>query len=78
MLDPDAIIIGGRLPSAMLESIAAQVKGPGFCTDTPLGPPELVASKIGGAASVVGSAATAMFAEFMGNGKRNVRDNWLR
>jgi predicted NBD/HSP70 family sugar kinase len=78
LIDPDAIIIGGRLPSVMLESIAAQVKGPGFCTDTPLGPPELVASKIGGAAGVVGAAATAMFATIMSNGKRNVRDNWLR
>lgn len=78
LIDPHAIIIGGRLPTPMLESITAQVRGPGFCTDTPLAPPELVASKIGGAAGVVGAAATAMFATIMGNGKRTARDNWLR
>lgn len=78
LIDPDAIVIGGRIPTPILDVIRDVVDGPGFCADSPSAKPVVHASSIGGAAGVIGAAATSIFETLLARGKRSPRDNFVR
>lgn len=62
MIDPDAVIIGGRLPRAINEAIVAEVDGPGFCDEGVMLPrPRVLASKLGSAAGMIGAGCVPLF-----------------
>jgi predicted NBD/HSP70 family sugar kinase len=64
LFDPEAIVIGGRLPPEFLSEITAIIDTPVFCTNSEAVKPAVVASKLGTRAGVVGAAATVMHAHF--------------
>lgn len=65
ILDPDAIIIGGRLPHHLLQEIVARVDDASFCNEGVMLPrPRVFASSLGPAAGVVGAAAVPLYARY--------------
>lgn len=75
LLDPQAVVIAGRLPPAWLEAIAEAVDDPMFCADS-LGPkPKLVASQLGPRAGVIGAAASVFYRTFLQADRPSPRDN---
>lgn len=72
MIDPDAIVIGGRLPSAINEALVAEIDGPGFCDEGVLLPrPRVLASRLGSAAGMIGAACVPLFNHYLaGEGGR--------
>ena len=65
LLDPEAIIIGGRLPTTFLEAIAAIVDTDEFCANVQMPKPRIHASRLGPKAGVVGAAAIVIYARFL-------------
>ncbi|MBU2117480.1 MAG: ROK family transcriptional regulator [Alphaproteobacteria bacterium] len=62
IIDPDAIIIGGRLPRHLLQEIVARVDDASFCNEGALLPrPKVFASSLGPTAGVVGAAAVPLY-----------------
>lgn len=72
MIDPDAVIIGGRLPPAINEALVAEIDGPGFCDEGVLLPrPRVLASRLGPAAGMIGAACVPLFNHYLaGEGGR--------
>ncbi|WBQ13102.1 ROK family transcriptional regulator [Hyphomonadaceae bacterium BL14] len=57
-LDPEAIIIGGRLPAHLIQEIVARIDDDSFCNEGVLLPrPKLFASSLGPAAGMIGAAS---------------------
>ena len=68
MVDPEAIIIGGRLPRRLLDAVVARVDVERFCEDgSGLPRPRVLASALGPAAGVIGAAALPFQARFFSN-----------
>lgn len=57
LFDPQAVVIGGRLPAHILRSLTAEIDQPGFC-DEGMGfaKPRLITSQLGPRSGVVGAA----------------------
>lgn len=72
MIDPDAVIIGGRLPRDINDAIVAEVDGPGFCDEGVMLPrPRVLASKLGASAGMIGAACVPLFSLYLaGEGGR--------
>jgi predicted NBD/HSP70 family sugar kinase len=73
MIDPDAPIIGGRLPREINEAIVAEIDGPGFCDEGVMLPrPRVLASKLGAAAGMIGAGCVPLFNLYLaGEGSRD-------
>jgi predicted NBD/HSP70 family sugar kinase len=66
ILDPEAVIIGGRLPHHILQEIVARVDDDSFCNEGVLLPrPRVFASSLGPAAGVVGAAAVSLYQRYL-------------
>nr|WP_247712132.1 ROK family protein [Qipengyuania qiaonensis] len=62
ILDPTAIIVGGRLPYQIMQELVARIDGPGFCDEGVMLPrPRLFASSLGNTAGVAGAAAVPLY-----------------
>lgn len=62
VLDPDAVIIGGHLPTFLLQEIVARVDDEAFCNEGVMVPrPKVFASSLGPAAGVIGAAAVPLY-----------------
>ncbi len=65
ILDPDAVIIGGRLPHHLLQEIVARVDDNTFCNEGVMLPrPKVFASSLGPMAGVVGAAAVPLYSRY--------------
>ncbi len=65
ILDPEAIIIGGRLPHHLLQEVVARVDDPSFCNEGVMLPrPKVFASSLGPTAGVVGAAAVPFYSRY--------------
>jgi predicted NBD/HSP70 family sugar kinase len=65
ILDPDAIVIGGRLPHHLLQEIVARVDDESFCNEGVMLPrPKVFASSLGPTAGVVGAAAVPLYSRY--------------
>ena len=65
LLDPDAIIIGGRLPHHLLQEIVARVDDASFCNEGVMLPrPRVFTSSLGPTAGVVGAAAVPLYSRY--------------
>ncbi len=61
MLDPEAIIIGGRLPAHLLQELVARIDDEAFCNEGVLLPrPRVFASSLGSAGGMIGAAAVPL------------------
>lgn len=57
LFDPQAVVIGGRLPAHVLHSLTAEIDQPGFCDEGKgFAKPRLVTSLLGPRSGVVGAA----------------------
>lgn len=58
IIDPDAIIVGGRFPAHLIQEIVARIDDDSFCNEGVLLPrPKVFASSLGPAAGMIGAAA---------------------
>lgn len=65
ILDPDAVVIGGRLPHHLLQEIVARIDDASFCNEgVQLPRPKVFASSLGPTAGVIGAAAVPLYAHF--------------
>jgi predicted NBD/HSP70 family sugar kinase len=64
ILDPAAIIIGGRLPTALLGRVAQIIDTADFCSNVAMPRPDVRASRLGPTAGVVGAAAVVFHRRF--------------
>ncbi len=66
LIDPEAIIIGGRLPNEVHHMLAVEIDRPDFCTETELEQkmprPRVLGSMLGARAGVIGAAALPIYA----------------
>lgn len=66
ILDPEAVVIGGRMPHHLLQELAARIDGPGFCDEgVGLPRPRVLASALGPLAGVIGAAAQPIYVRFL-------------
>jgi predicted NBD/HSP70 family sugar kinase len=65
VFDPDAIIIGGRLPPTFLQALAHSVDDEMFCANAASAKPVVRASELGPQAGIVGAAAVALYARYL-------------
>ena len=66
ILDPEAIIIGGRIPHHILQEIVARVGAEGFCDEgVNLPRPRLFASSLGPVGGVIGAAAIPLYHTYL-------------
>lgn len=62
LFDPQAVVIGGRLPAMLLNALVAEVNLPGFCDEgVGLPAPRLVTSTLGPQAGMIGAASLPVF-----------------
>ena len=62
LFDPEAVVIGGRLPSLLLSALVAEVNLPGFCDEgVGLPSPRIVTSALGARAGMIGAASLPVF-----------------
>lgn len=65
ILDPEAIIVGGRLPAHLLQEIVARIDSDGFCDEGVMLPkPRVFASSLAGKAGVIGAAVVPLYRHF--------------
>lgn len=64
LFDPQAIVIGGRLPTNFLMEIAAVIDSDPFCNNSETAKPVVIASNLGARAGIVGAAANVMHVRF--------------
>lgn len=64
VLDPEAIVIGGRLPPAFLTELTKHIDDGQFCAGTPTTVPSVLASELGSDAGVVGAAAMVLYSRY--------------
>ena len=74
LIDPDAVIIGGRLPSEINQALAVEIDQPDFCItcemDKFLPRPQVLGSLLGSKAGVIGAAVLPSYEElFPSNGR---------
>jgi predicted NBD/HSP70 family sugar kinase len=69
VLDPDAVVIGGRLPPPLLHELTRQIDDGQFCISAPTSAPTLLASDLGSDAGVVGAAAMVLYKRFFDRGE---------
>jgi predicted NBD/HSP70 family sugar kinase len=66
LIDPEAIIIGGRLPNEVHHALAVEIDRPDFCSETELEAkmprPRVFGSLLGARAGVIGAAALPIYA----------------
>lgn len=75
VLDPAAIIIGGRLPLAMLSALVAEIDTPEFCNEgVGLPRPRILASPLGNKAGMIGAASLPIFRTLMDHGENRETD----
>lgn len=60
ILDPQAVILGGRLPVSLLQELVHEIEDMGFCNEGVMLPaPKLYASNLGPKAGIIGTACLA-------------------
>jgi predicted NBD/HSP70 family sugar kinase len=64
VLDPDAVVIGGRLPPSFLQELTQHIDDGQFCMGAPTAAPVVLASNLGPSAGVVGAAAMVLYNRF--------------
>jgi predicted NBD/HSP70 family sugar kinase len=78
LFDPEAIIIGGRVPPAYLDALVGAVDVEAFCAaGAPLRKPAIRASILGPQAGVVGAAALPIYHTYLRSDTAGVRDNYV-
>lgn len=78
LFDPDAIVIGGRVPPYFLEALTEAIDYDLFCADgAPLTKPAIKPSRLGGSAGVIGAAALPIYHSYLKIGSTNSRDNYV-
>lgn len=66
VLDPDAIIIGGRLPHHILQELVARIGSEDFCNEGVMLPrPRVFASSLGPIAGAIGAAAVPLYQSYL-------------
>lgn len=69
LFDPAAIVIGGRLPLALLNALVAEIDTPAFCGEgVGLPRPRVMASPLGIKAGMIGAASLPIFRMLMEHG----------
>ncbi|HAH11330.1 MAG TPA: hypothetical protein DCL48_14640 [Alphaproteobacteria bacterium] len=64
ILDPQAVILGGRLPPHLIDALHQRVMRNAFALSRHLPQPAIVTSRLGSRAGVIGAASLPMFATF--------------
>lgn len=77
LFDPDAVVIGGRLPPPFLAELAKIIDDDVFCSDSPLARPQVQASELGPRAGVLGAAAVVLYAVFLDASVAVPADNYI-
>lgn len=77
LFDPDAIVIGGRLPPEFLDEITKIIDTEQFCSDAPTAKPEVRASTLGPSAGIVGAAAVVFFENYFSGKVEHPSDNLI-
>ncbi|HQS69202.1 MULTISPECIES: ROK family transcriptional regulator [unclassified Novosphingobium] len=77
LFDPEAIIIGGRLPPSFLDEIRAAVDTKSFCASSAAAKPAVHASGLGPKAGVVGAGALVIYARFLDSRSATRSDNLI-
>lgn len=66
ILDPDAVIIGGRLPAHLLQEVVAKVDDDTFCNEGVFLPrPKVFCSSLGPSGGMIGAAAVPLYDCFL-------------
>lgn len=77
LFDPEAIIIGGRVPPDYLQALVGKINVDDFCAaGAPLRKPLLHASKLGAKAGVIGAAALPIYHTYLKSDAPTARDNY--
>ncbi len=67
LLDPRAVIIGGRLPRHILQELVVRIDDDQFCNEGVLLPrPRVIASSLGPQAGLIGAASLPFYSRFFG------------
>lgn len=78
LFDPEAIIIGGRVPPSYLQALVDNIDIDRFCSaGAPLKKPVIVASKLGPQAGVIGAAALPIYHTYLRSDFLETRDNYI-
>jgi predicted NBD/HSP70 family sugar kinase len=77
VLDPEAVILGGRLPIPIIRELVMEIEQAGFCLEGVMLPrPKIYASSLGPEAGVIGTACLAFHQSlFSGNRKERKPDS---
>lgn len=78
LFDPEAIIIGGRVPPAYLQALVASIDIEKFCAaGAPLRKPAIKSSRLGAQAGVIGAAALPIYHTYLRSDASGARDNYV-
>lgn len=78
LFDPEAIIVGGRVPPAFLQAIVESIDLDAFCAaGAPLRKPAIKPSNLGAQAGVVGAAALPIYHTYLKSDVSLARDNYV-
>lgn len=78
LFDPEAIIIGGRLPPDFLQALTEWIDVEAFCAaGAPLRKPVIRASQLGAKAGVIGAAALPIYHTYLKSDVPSARDNYV-
>lgn len=78
LFDPEAIILGGRVPSSFLQALVDHIDVDAFCAaGAPLRKPVIHASKLGPKAGVIGAAALPIYHTYLKSDVPSARDNYV-
>lgn len=78
LFDPEAIVIGGRMPPSYLQRLCENIDVEKFCAaGAPLIKPEIEPSRLGGQAGVIGAAALPIYHSYLRSDATVSRDNYV-
>lgn len=77
LIDPDAIVVGGRAPTWLLRSLVEAIDYDAFCAaGAPLAKPPILASDLGGEACVIGAAAVPIYRTLFDQAQESRKSNY--
>lgn len=78
LFDPEAIIIGGRVPPSYLQALVNRIDIEAFCAaGAPLRKPVIRASQLGAQAGVIGAAALPIYHTYLKADTHSALDNYV-
>ena len=78
LFDPEAIIIGGRVPPSYLQALVGSIDVDKFCAaGAPLRKPVIRSSSLGAQAGVIGAAALPIYHTYLRSDTAVARDNYV-